>query len=44
MTLTLSFTENYLGEIDRAAEAITSAPLCEYTGFVYPHGNRPGLC
>jgi hypothetical protein len=44
MTLTLPFSEGYFEEINRAAEAVMSAPLCEYTGFVYPHGNRPGLC
>jgi hypothetical protein len=37
-------SENYLREIDSAAQAVTSAPLCEYSGFVRPQGNRLGLC
>jgi hypothetical protein len=36
--------EDYLRKIDSVAEATTSAPLREYTGFVSPEGNRSGLC
>ncbi|KAN0122023.1 hypothetical protein V8E51_000349 [Hyaloscypha variabilis] len=36
--------KNYLREIDNAVKAVTDAPLCEYTGFISPQGDRSGLC
>jgi len=40
----VSHLENYLREIDNAVKAVTDAPLCEYTGFISPQGDRSGLC